>query len=83
MSAEFSLWSENQSAEILHENAASDVVTSPGQADFEIGSKGDGLAWLAFIGCPGVQQLRSWTAKTWEQALTTHFLEALLGLAQL
>lgn len=50
MSVEFSLWSENQSAEILHENAASDVVTSPGQADFETGSKGDGLAWLAFIG---------------------------------
>lgn len=80
MSVDFSLWSENQSTEILHENAASDGVTSPGQADFEIGSKGDGLAWLAFTGCPGLQQLRSWTAKTWEQALTRHFLEALLDL---
>jgi len=80
---EFSLWSENQSAEIRDENGAADVVTSPGQADFEIGSKGDGLAWLAFVRCRGLQQLRSWTAKTWEQALTRHFLEALLSLSQL
>lgn len=83
MSVEFSFWSENQSAEILHENAASDVITSPGQADFEIGSKGDELAWLACVGCPGLQQLRGCPAKTWEQALTRHLLEAVLGLPQL
>lgn len=77
MSVEFSLWSENQSAEILHENAASQVVTSPGQAAFEIRSKGDGVAWLTFIACPGLQQSRSWATKAWEQTLTRQFLETL------